>query len=224
MPYTKRIVCLANSEKHGGSCVAGRELLNHGWGSWIRPISGKHPTGALDFLEQCYPDHTSPALLDIIEVDLLGHHPHLHQKENYVIGPSSLTKVGTLPFSRLAELVEIPWSLWSRLSTTGKIDCVTEQEAANLERSLYLLKVTELIVRILDSSGRRRYTGTFTLGRDRYELYITDPAICDRLRYLPIGEHDFSRPNGIHLCISLGEPYKGRCYKLIAAVIADPPL
>ena len=36
----KRIVCLANSRKLGGRCIAGKELLADGVsGSWIRPVS-----------------------------------------------------------------------------------------------------------------------------------------------------------------------------------------
>ncbi|MGH7707024.1 MAG: dual OB domain-containing protein, partial [Vulcanimicrobiaceae bacterium] len=35
----KRIVCLANSRKLQGRCVAGRELQKNGPGAWIRPVS-----------------------------------------------------------------------------------------------------------------------------------------------------------------------------------------
>ena len=39
MKYTKRIVCLANSRKMSGRCIAGKEVLDTGYGEWIRPIS-----------------------------------------------------------------------------------------------------------------------------------------------------------------------------------------
>ena len=34
MAYVKRIVCLANSFKPGGSCIAGREVIGNGFGGW----------------------------------------------------------------------------------------------------------------------------------------------------------------------------------------------
>lgn len=41
MPYTKRIVCLANSRKYKGSCVAGKEIMGNAFGGWVRPVSKK---------------------------------------------------------------------------------------------------------------------------------------------------------------------------------------
>ena len=38
----KRIVCLANSRKYSGRCIAGKELLADGRpGRWIRPVSAR---------------------------------------------------------------------------------------------------------------------------------------------------------------------------------------
>ena len=39
MQAVKRIVCLANSFKKGGFCIAGKELIPGGYGRWIRPVS-----------------------------------------------------------------------------------------------------------------------------------------------------------------------------------------
>ena len=37
---TKRIVCLANSSKLNGRCIAGKEIIEDGRvGDWIRPVS-----------------------------------------------------------------------------------------------------------------------------------------------------------------------------------------
>jgi hypothetical protein len=40
MPYRKTIVCLANSRKYQGRCVAGVEWQGQMIGGWIRPVSG----------------------------------------------------------------------------------------------------------------------------------------------------------------------------------------
>jgi hypothetical protein len=40
-PLVKRIVCLANSRKMSGRCLAGRELINGLPGGWVRPVSAR---------------------------------------------------------------------------------------------------------------------------------------------------------------------------------------
>lgn len=41
MNFVKRIVCLANSRKQSGRCIAGKEVLENGYGHWIRPVSAR---------------------------------------------------------------------------------------------------------------------------------------------------------------------------------------
>lgn len=47
-------------------------------------------------------------------------------------------------------------------------------------------------------------------------MWITDPRIERLYLAQPDGDHDLVES---YLTISLGEPYQGACYKLIAAVI-----
>lgn len=44
MATTKRIVCLANSRKLNGRCVAGREVLDGDPGPWVRRLP-RRPRG-----------------------------------------------------------------------------------------------------------------------------------------------------------------------------------
>ena len=44
--YTKTIICLANSRKITGRCVAGKEIAGIKIGAWIRPVS-RRPAGEL---------------------------------------------------------------------------------------------------------------------------------------------------------------------------------
>jgi len=39
--YSKTILCLANSRKQSGRCIAGREITDGKPGDWIRPVSGR---------------------------------------------------------------------------------------------------------------------------------------------------------------------------------------
>jgi hypothetical protein len=228
MPYTKRIVCLANSSKTGGFCIAGREITPTGVGPWIRPVSDR-PTAELNFSDCTYSDGTSPKLLDLIDVPLLRPTPHNHQTENHLIDSSrKWTRVGTLPFAKIREMAETPWTLWTNSGSTsvGYLNCVNARDAAKHFSSLCLVWVTNLSVEVaLNSQRRRCCLGVFTLGQHQYALNITDPVVLHRLHALRLGEHDFLSSMEILLCISFTEPYMDRrCHKLIAAVIADPAL
>jgi hypothetical protein len=68
----------------------------------------------------------------------------------------------------------------------------------------------------------------FRLERRYYDLPLTDPSYVAPLTRLEAGDHassDLGIPDArkILFTISLGEPFDGRCYKLVAAVVVVPP-
>ena len=81
VPYVKTIVCLANSQKARGRCIAGKEVLEGGkCGGWVRPVSARPKAEVL--LSECrYLDCAVPALLDILDVPLLRAIPANPQKD-----------------------------------------------------------------------------------------------------------------------------------------------
>ena len=80
----KTIVCLANSYKHGGRCIAGVSVDD---GAWIR-LRGKAPDGALCAFEYSLDDGTEPRLLDVIEVELHYALPTDSHPEDWQIAPT----------------------------------------------------------------------------------------------------------------------------------------
>ncbi|MBN1105396.1 MAG: DNA helicase RecQ [Deltaproteobacteria bacterium] len=50
LPHTREIVCLANSRKFSGRCIAGKEIISGRIGQWVRPV-GHNETGALSAKE-----------------------------------------------------------------------------------------------------------------------------------------------------------------------------
>ncbi|MCS6952008.1 MAG: hypothetical protein NZM33_04040 [Bryobacteraceae bacterium] len=219
---TKRILCLANSRKMQGRCVAGKELINDRPGSWIRPVSAR-TTGELSFTEICYAGGGEPQVLDIIDVPLLQHCPKHYQQENWLVDPTQRwTMVERFPVERLAELVDPPAPLWidGYSSLRGKNDRMPVEKANTQTNSLKLVDAMDFEFN-LDNYPRIR--GCFTLAHDRHSLRVTDPVIED------LGRQSIERLSGRKACyltISLGEPLRDKkdrnkeyVYKLIAAVI-----
>lgn len=226
MLYSKTIVCLANSWKLGGQCIAGKEILPTGFGLWIRPVS-QVPSGELRG-ERYYADGTDPKLLDKITIRFLKPSPHGFQTENHVVDPNlRWVKEGVLAWDELAPALDTPvGSLWVNGHSTyrGLNDEIPEREANRLTSSLALIEPNGLVLTI-DTEGRefgnprRRVRADFRLYGERYVLPVTDPVANGDLQNEPDGT-ELHIPVA-RLCISIGEPFKerGACYKLVAAVI-----
>lgn len=230
MAYVKRMVCLANSYKTNGLCIAGRELLANGFGGWIRPVSIR-PTAEVSFMEYSYQNNRSPRILDIIDVPLLNPLPKQHQTENHLIDPSKpWVKVGELQWQQLVQIREQPPTLWINSGQTrdgSRFNCISQPEAATQNYSLVLIRPENFVVKVGSSTweGRtkRTYHGGFTYNGIQYILRSTDPAV--RSAFSGRDEGDYPM-NDVYLCVSLTEAYAedGRCHKLVAAVVKNPPL
>src|SRR6266850_2762792 len=61
------LICLANSNKMGGRCIAG---LRTDGGGWVRPIASETEHGQLYFRHFKLDDGSEPKVLDVIRVDL----------------------------------------------------------------------------------------------------------------------------------------------------------
>lgn len=222
MAYTKRIVCLANSFKKGGSCVAGRELIGAGFGRWIRPV-GDRPTAEVRTSES-----GNLKLLDIVDVPLLRAEPRHHQTENHVIDASQRwLKVGELPWAALAEMIDRPASLWINSDHTkgpGSYDCMSETEAFTLDTSLVLIKPEKFSIEVGPHyyTGKRTWRADFDYKGTSYNVSLTDPIATGK--YTTDGSYLL---DNVYACVSLTEPWEkdnNRCHKLVAAIFTNPPL
>lgn len=221
--YVKTFVCLANSRKLLGRCVAGKEWEKGRGGAWIRPV-GASGTGEVSEEDRRYSDGTDPVLGDVIGVQLASPAPKAYQTENHVIDSSHYwLRVGRIGWADIASLADHPASLWANVDSSyaGVNDRMPEAQAAELGHSLYLIGPVALDI-VVGAPGtpfgnpKRTVRGSFTYAGAQYNLSITDPVI--EREYLSQANGTY-RVTHAYLCISLGEPYNGNVYKLIAAVI-----
>src|SRR5262245_39897877 len=112
MSTLKRIVCLANSRKYMGRCVAGKELVGNTVGPWIRPVSVR-PHEEVSCKERSYPDGSDPDVLDIIDVSLLRPRSRSHHSENWLLDPTTRwARAGRMSWSTVGALADHPAGLW----------------------------------------------------------------------------------------------------------------
>ena len=223
MAEVKRLVCLANSRKLNGRCLAGIELVGGRKAGWIRPVSAREKEEVSE-AERQYPDGSDPCVLDVIDVPFLGAQARTFQQENWLLDPDRYwEKIEQFPFDRLARLVDTPASLWINGNSTynGSNDFVALAQVNSLRSSLYLIKVDRLILSVFKPSEafgnpKRRVQGIFTYNGTEYKLWVTDPVYERRFLAKPDGD---SALGECFLTISLGEPFNDSCYKLIAALL-----
>ena len=225
MPTVKRIVCLANSRKLNGRCVAGIELAGGQRLGWIRPVSARQHQ-EVSPNEQQYGDGTEPRVLDIMTVPLLEHVPRHHQQENWLLNPAQRwTKEGYMPSGDLERFVDPIEPLWidGYRSGRGIHDRVPWDQAIELRSSLRLIHVDQVELSVLTTGGthgppRRQLRGRFRHQDRDYCLSVTDPEYERRYGANPAEANEIQES---FLTVSLGDRFAAQdaCFKLIAAIM-----
>lgn len=223
MSVTKRLVCLANSRKLNGRCIAGKELTAPQ--GWVRPVSAREHEEVSEY-ERQYQDGSDPKVLDVMDVTFIESRPKAYQQENWLLDPERYwIKVRRVTWDELLDLLDPVGSLWANGSSTynGHNDQIPLAAAAAINTSLKLIRVTDLELSVFrpgEAFGnlKRRVQGRFSYGGHRYRLWVTDPG-WERT-YLAKQDGDYG-VGDCCLTVSLGEPHNGACYKLVAAIIGQ---
>ena len=232
---TFEIVCLANSRKRSGRCVAGLRVDGAGW---LRPV-GSNAEGILHSYHYTLPDNTEARLLDTLRIECSRAHPTPHHPEDWVAMPV------------LWRLVERPITgerlAWLRTQlATGPhlLGCTRDRirydalPARPLAHSLALIAPQDLHWMVKsgkEKEAEHRVRACFQLGGMEYSLPLTDPLWEQRLQHLPLGEHPrhaarVKDADEVWLTVSLSEPFAPAdgaeefCFKLAAGVIVVPQI
>ena len=222
----KRILCLANSRKLQGRCIAGKELVGDRAVGWIRPVSSREHQEVSEY-ERQYQDGSDPRVLDIIDVPLIEPRPHGCQQENWLLDPDAYwAKVRSVDCGDLDEYLDVVPTLWVNGHSTynGLNDKVPQAIADTLGNSLCLIKVAQLQLVVFTpgeafGNPKRRVQARFTHERVSYHIWVTDPGY--ERAYLARQDGGYNLGT-CFVTVSLGEPHLGACYKLAAAIIECP--
>lgn len=197
----------------------------------MRPIAPDTDHGQLNFDHYRLGGKDEPEPLDLIEIVVGGPKPSPGQPENWEISPKPCSllqrPVGSEGCSVLrAALVTGPSLLGSN---TGQTLSAT---AAQLPASLALVEPTNpRFVIERNMYGQPQPRTLFQLSGGHYNLPITDPIWTARILRkfaklepgaYPPDKLSISEAERILFTVSLSEPFKGYCYKLVAGIIVLP--
>jgi hypothetical protein len=220
----EEILVLANSLKVGGRCVAGVSSRSD---RWVRPVS--------DVGEgELYPFHfgtREPRLLDIVRFEHHGASEDPTQPENVVLDEDVAWVLGGS-----LDPAEAEGRLSQYLAAGPELlgdrdDSIAEGEALEgVEESLALVEPRDLIFELRRPwrpGARPRFRAAFNLcGDAHYDLSLTDKAVRFRLGKMEYGQCSATdlgyTASRVFLTVSLGGAFRGRCWKLVAAVFFLP--
>ena len=183
---------------------------------------GSNPNGELAAYDMPMENGGEPKLLDILKIPLVEPRPNGCQTENHLIDNRYYwVKEGVFAKQYLPLYCKEPNSLWVNgfHSTNGINDRIPEMIANRLTNSLVLIEPQQLTIAI--NPGYKRWKlqtrAEFCFAGVTYCLSVTDPAI--ESVYRPYGTGRYAcQPRSV-ACISIGEPFDGFCYKLMASII-----
>lgn len=194
--------------------------------AWVRPINSAHG-GAISDYDKIYEDKSHAELLDIVTIVLEKPVPHLHHQEDHQIDPKKYwVKTGRATWQQVLDATDtVKGPLWSDGDDSfhGRNDKVSEEIAATLKCSLYLIAPTrlDLVVgyeSVYQAPDARRVRADFDYNGTPYNFVVTDPVIEEE--YFAKGDGTY-RIKDARLCIGLAEIFHGSATKLVAAVITS---
>lgn len=213
----KLILCLANSYKHGGRCIAGVEVelkdgilsivkSHYGIPSWIRPVSHSD-TGEIPMS-----DARGINVLSVVKIHGVSYAGNGSHSEDYYY--QSLETIQSLnpSDSFLKEYID-SW----HPTIFGNRGRALTPEAFNQGNYSIMLIRTENAEIYLDTRYSPKPRIRFVHNGNNYDFPITDPVFLDRLHYNTSLYH--SNYGILYIVVSLGVVHDGWHSKLAATII-----
>lgn len=218
-------ICLANSWREGGRCVAGIRLDGKGW---IRPVNSAEG-GALQQKHYTIDVDRPLTLLDHVRVSVVRACPLPYHPENWLLDEGKPWKLLDALSVQRARRILTPYltSGPSLFGNDAQWRKSSEFQDNPSDSSLLLVAPQDLRWSVWNSWGKRKCRAQFRLGKSPYDLPLTDPEWSSRIFKLEDGTYTTKQVNEgadatAALTVSLGAPFAlqdNRCYKIVAGVI-----
>ena len=215
----KHFICLANSYKHGGRCLAGIEITFNADGKhyivrhddgrpiWVRPVSnepdGSIPTAIAQQIK----------LFDVVKMTDAVPCPDKAHVED--------TKYAALDcnqghYTSSEELLKLCIDSKHQNVFYFRGKAIPAKMVDRLDYSLMLIKPEEAHAYIDEDREKSKYRMKFTYYGSHYDFPITDPVFLEAFKKEP---ERYANLQGVYLTLSLGLEFEGFHFKLVAAVI-----
>lgn len=220
----KTFICLANSRKLSGLCIAGKTLDDL---SSFRPISSRS-TEELSEIEIRYKNGQLPKLLDVITVEIKNAKPNGFQPENYLIDTDYYWSFDShFNFDDLDKFIDNPSCFWTNTESSynGKNDRIDPFNFNTIKKSYIFLKLTSSTI-IVREEGRefgnpkRKVRLRFVINNKEYVLPITHPEV--ERYYLGKDDGEYIINEVHYVSVSSGMPHiDGKIYLFAAGIIRN---
>ena len=215
----KHFICLANSYKRGGRCIAGVEISinqkkrwkvirnDDGSPKWIRPIDSNTEYGEV-------PEDEARHIPMLSIVKLTDIKPCPHQAHSEDVFYHEITAIGTVISN--AKILDILLdTVHHEIFYTTELS-ISPEVYAQGNYSLMMIHPNSFQFHEDPTKNRAKFRITFDHNGTLYDFSVTDPSF-----YLLISQQPelISTLKDIYLTLSIGLVYEGRHHKLIAGII-----
>ena len=172
----KQIICMGNSYKNGGRCLAGIEIQNtasgvsivrnqYGLPNWIRPVMSNGDNGLPEYLVGSF------TMLDILAVDVTDAVPIGAHCEN--VHFNSIRKVGRL--GQNSQNLNPLCDTWHSLIFGNRGKAVPNEVFESGSYSLmFIMPESPVITMQYDDYGHEKYRIQFSYNGTQYDFPLTD--------------------------------------------------
>lgn len=215
----KHFICLANSYKHGGRCIAGIEVDPQADGSlvvvrhdngrprWIRPVSMSANGEIPNHLAESFKIFSLVKLYDVEPCPDKAHTEDVH---------CSRMEICPFEISPTKAFLDQLIDTYHQAIFYYKGKAIPATMIDRLDYSLMLIHPENAMAYCDEERENSKYRIMFTYFGSNYDFPITDPVFLEQFKKSPDSYTDL---NGVYLVLSLGMEFEGFHFKLAATVV-----
>ena len=215
----KHFICLANSYKHGGRCIAGIEVVPQADGSlaivrhddgrprWIRPVSMSANGEIPNHLAESFKIFSLVKLYDVEPCPDKAHTEDVHCSRMEIC-PLDLFPTKSFLNQHLDTQHQAVFYYRGKAIPATIID--------RLDYSLMLIQPENVSAYCDEERENSKYRMKFTYFGSNYDFPITDPVFLEQFKKNP---EKYTDLKGVYLVLSLGMEFEGFHFKLVATVL-----